>query len=434
MSSVATSIGDVKIVIQFDNYVFTSTSILRFDLVNSMNKIPTGEFVMVDTNSNFVVAKSGDYGTIFFTDTSDNNEEKASAIPFIVDNMSKVENSGSNTSYRVKWTAGTKESIRKTTRAFKGTSLEALMDVCEYHKYLGIEILTDLEFEKPTDSMTWRFIQDNMWEAFHTVVDQSYMKNDYIFWVFDDVNNYIKISSLNLEKSLDDKHLFIYSDNANAATSEVKKRFTEPEVTIWTYNGDIRDNEVDRKKLFPNVSLSGIRETNYNQAGFKKACFSKVLQSMGDSKQAEIQAYTGLDDNRDVFGDLQVVRHWPNNTHKMYSLAKTYRDYKRATYTKIMYLKIYNTLGPSIGSKVSVMALSDDIKVRGENLDTVYTDTYIVSDKQIRFTTIEGTTTGRLKGTGNNELVTIIKLVSDNYGTSGFDETINFINTMKDIK
>lgn len=436
MSSVSTTAGEVKIMIQLDNLVFTSASLLRFDVYNAMNTIPSGLFVLVDKNSDFVVAKSGDYGTMYFTDTSDTNMEKASEIPFIIDEMTQIEHNGANSAYQIKWSAGNKSALRTTTRAFKGTSLEALMDICEYHENLGVELLTDLEFEKPNDSMTWRYIQDNMWESLESVVSRSYMKNDYLFWAFDDVNNYIKISSLNLEKSLEDSHLFIHSDNGSSAGREVRRRYVEPEVTVWAYNGETRANELgkNRAKLFPNVAFSGVSDTDLNQAGFKKACFASVLKSMGDDKQAEMQDITGLNDTNEVFGDLQVRRHWPNNTHKMYSLSDVYRDYKISTYGKVMYVKIYNNVGPSIGTKASILAMSNDMKVRGLNIDTTYTDTYILAEKAIHFGTAEGTTTGRVKGTGNDEMITILKFVSDNFGTNGLDDTLKFINMMKEAK
>ena len=155
---------------------------------------------------------------------------------------------------------------------------------------------------------------------------------------------------------------------------------------------------------------------------------------MGDDKQSEIQNITDLKDPNDVFGDLQVRRHWPNNTHKMYSLSDVYRDYKMATYGKVMYVRIYNTIGPAIGTKASILALNNDLKVRGANIDTTYTDTYILAEKQIRFTTVERNTTGRLKGSGNDEMVTILKFVSDNYGTAGLEDTMKFINAIKEVK
>lgn len=436
MSSVSTTAGDVKILITLKNLAFTSMSILRFDVFNAMNTIPTGEFVLADKGSDFVIANSGDYGVIYFTDTSDTNMEKASAIPFIIDEMTQVEQSGADTAYKIKWTAGTKESLRNSTRAFKGTSLEALVDICEYHDYKALDLLSKTDFEKPSDSMTWRYIQDSMWESFDTVISKSYMKNDFLFWAFDDVNNCIKISTLNLERALDNSHLFMFADNASSSKSEVKKRLTEPAVTIWTYNGDSRANELgkNRKKLFPNISFSGVGDTDLNQAGFRKGCFSSVLKSMGDDKQSEIQDITDLKDPNDVFGDLQVRRHWPNNTHKMYSLSDVYRDYKMATYGKVMYVRVYNTIGPAIGTKASILALNNDLKVRGANVDTTYTDTYILAEKQIRFTTVERNNTGRLKGSGNDEMVTILKFVSDNYGTSGLEDTMKFINTMKEVK
>jgi len=86
------------------------------------------------------------------------------------------------------------------------------------------------------------------------------------------VNNYMKISTFNLEHSLEDRHMLVYSDSARTGTSEAKKTISEPNITVWTYGSDIRSNILgkNRNKLFPNVSFSGIVDTDLEQAGIRK--------------------------------------------------------------------------------------------------------------------------------------------------------------------
>jgi hypothetical protein len=79
------------------------------------------------------------------------------------------------------------------------------------------------------------------------------------------------------------------------------------------------------------------------------------LQSNGDTSKSTILEQTGMKDKNAVYGDLRIIRNYPNNTHKMYSLAHTIREYYISTYAKNVHMYLYNTLGPEIGSKVSVV-------------------------------------------------------------------------------
>lgn len=436
MSSVQTVAGgNLGIIIQFDSVVFTSASLLKFTYANMINAMPSGEFILNDNNSDLLNTGSGGYGQFYFTNTSDNNTAKASALHFIIDEMDQIDISGSNTTYRIKWSAGNPSALTNKTRVFKGTSLEAMMDTCEKHNYLAIENLTDLEFDKPSDSMSWRFIQDDMWSALNEVVTHSYIKNDYLFWVYDDVNNYMRISSFNLEYALNDKHLFIYSENAYTATSESKVAIDDPDITIWTYDGNRRVNTLgrDRNKLFPNVSFSGVVDTNIEQAGFRKTCFSSVLKSMGDDKQEELKTVIGASDD-EVFGPLMIRRHAPNNTYKMYAIADIYREYRLATYGKVIYIKVHNSIGPPIGSTAIITALGNDYKVRSNSFDNTYSDRYILINKWIEFSTVKPTTTAKILPTGTQETTTILTYVSNNYGTTGFENVLDMFKLLKGTK
>lgn len=434
MSSVVTGAGsNLFIFIRINDVLFTSNSLLKFDINVKLNEAPSGEFVIIDRNSDLLDATSGNYGQFYYSNTSDGPTDKASGLTFVIDEMSQLQNTTGNTAYTVKWSAGNKLALRKSTRAFNGSSLEALIDVCEYHKYAAVEQLTSTDYETPADSMTWRYIQDDMWEALNTVVNRSYMKGDYIYWAFDDVNNVIKASTFNFEKSLEDKHLFIYSDNSNTDTTEVKSVITEPSATIWSYNEKTYANDLgkNRNKLFPNVSFTGIVDAELEEAEFRRNSFSEVLKSMGDESYDKVQAYTGINGETDVFGDLKLRRHWPNNIHKMYSFADIYRDYKLATYGKVVFLKVYNTVGPPIGSKCAVLAYGNDRVIRGINLDLTYTDNYILVQKFTRYSSAISTTTARTKSSGTAETYTILKFVSDNYGTEGFNDLEPFIKSLE---
>jgi hypothetical protein len=271
-----------------------------------------------------------------------------------------------------------------------------------------------------------------MWEALSTVVNNSYLKNDYLFWTYDETHDYLRLSTLGFEKARQDTNLFVYSTNAYTSGDESKVKIKKPELTIWAYDSMVRSEEVgkSREHLFPNVSFSGVVDTELKQAKFNKNCFADVVNSMGDDKQNEIIAGTGMDDKTNTYGNLQVKRHYPNNGHKMYSIADTYRKYKLHTYNKILYITIYNSLGPAVGTKCSVLVNGNNIKIRGYNVDTTYTDSYIIDSKFVTYTTNVVKTTGRTVSTGTALFSTTLRLISDNFGDSGYKAVLDLIDQM----
>lgn len=436
MSSVQAVAGaNLSIIIQFNDIVFTSASLLKFKYFNAINEVPSGEFILNDSNSDLVVTRSGDFGELFFVNNSDNNSAKAGALQFIIDEINQIYNSGSNTTYQIKWTAGNRNALTNKTRTFKGTSLESMLEICKVHKYLGVSTLSDVEFEKPSDSMKWMYIQDDMWEALTATVNHSYLKNDYLYWVYDDVNSYIKFSTFNLEYSLEDHHMFVFSESARTGTSEVKKTISEPNITVWAYGADVRSNILgrNRDKLFPNVSFSGVVDTKIEQAGIRNTCFSSILKSMGDNKQDDIKEIVGVEGETEVFGELKVRRHAPNNTHKMYSVSDIYRDYRISTYGKQITVKIHNSIGPPLGTTAVIVALANDRKVRTNGIDTTFSDKYILVNKYVEYYTVLPTTTAGIKPTGTAEAVTILTYVSQNYGSEGLSHVVNLSKQLSEV-
>lgn len=432
MTSVNANANSILIVVKFDTVTFTSTDITNFDLISSLNGVPGGQFLVNDKNSDFIKQKSGDYGIMAFNDINADGNQQLGAIPFIIDEFTEESKSDNNTVYRIKWTAGVNTALNKKNGYFKGTSFDALLDIAKKYGVKMVELVSTTNFDKPSDSMTWRYIQSNMWEALSTVVNNSYLKNDYLFWTYDETHDYLRLSTLGFEKARQDTNLFVYSTNAYTSGDESKVKIKKPELTIWAYASMVRSEEVgkSREHLFPNVSFSGVVDTELKQAKFNKNCFADVVNSMGDDKQNEIIAGTGMDDKTNTYGNLQVKRHYPNNGHKMYSIADTYRKYKLHTYNKILYITIYNSLGPAVGTKCSVLVNGNNIKIRGYNVDTTYTDSYIIDSKFVTYTTNVVKTTGRTVSTGTALFSTTLRLISDNFGDSGYKAVLDLIDQM----
>lgn len=427
MSSVNATSNGILIVVKFGNVTFTSSEITNFDLINSINGVPQGQFYVNDKNSDFLKQKSGDYGMMLFRDTTGDGSQSLGAIPFIIDEFAQESDASSNTLYRIKWSAGFPSILGKKSYAFKGSSFDAILDIAKQYEMKITEFISTTKYNKPSDSMTWRCIQSNMWESLTNVVNHSYLKNDYLYWAYDETKDNLKLSTLGFEKARETKYLMMYSTNAYTSTDETKLALHEPDVIIWSYDTAKRSEEVgkSREYLFPNVSFSGTVDTEVKQAQFKKACFSDVLKSMGDDKQETVLKTTSMSDKTTVYGQLKVKRHYPNNGHKMYSIADTYRDYKFHTYNKILYLTVYNSLGPPLGSKCSVIVNGKDMKIKGANIDETYTDTYILVDKYVQYTTNIVSTTGRTHSSGNAKFMTTLRLVSDNMGMSGYQEVMD---------
>jgi uncharacterized protein (UPF0147 family) len=424
--------SELNIVIQFGNNVITHADLLDFEVHNAINEIPSGQFLLIDKNADLDSLKSGDFGVIIFTNTSSDKTEKMSALTFIIDEIINEDVVAANAVIRIRWSAGNKEQLKKKTRSFSGNSADAITDIFEVSNAKKISFP---DVPKPTDNMVWRYVQENMWEQLFSAVNKSFFRNDYLFWAWDDVNDAFKISSLNIEDSVEDRYIIMQSTGAMSSTEMSKVNLDNPKFTIWYYDGNRQMNDLGRNKdkLFPNVSFSGIRDTDLLSTGLRKATFSEMLREIGDTKYDDVLKSTDMNEVDDVFGDFKMRRHWPNNVHKMYSFADIYREYKISTCCKVLSVRIYNNVGPSLGSKVTVFKASDDYLVRGMSMDVNFSDKYYVQEKLIIYKP-SSELTPRGPKTSNKPLVTILKLISDNFAKTGEEHIAKISKQLESFK
>lgn len=413
----------LRIIIIINGLEFTDESLFYMTFNNFINEKPSGEFVYGENNADNskhsnTTMKTGDFGVLLFSNTKDGKEEKFSSIDFIVDNITQEDKQSANVKYRVTWSAGNKNQIIKKTHAFSGVSVDALNEVFTQSNASVISYPSDAT--KPTDAMVWRNIQETMWERLDTIVKNSFLRNDYIFWAWDDVNNAFKISSLKSEQKADDKYIVIESADAVASTEVGKVFIDKPKLVMWQMDkfNKLSNMGAYRDKLFPNVSFSGVVGKELLDVGFKQTTFSDMLREMGDDKQDEVLSFTGMDEKKDVFGELQIKRHWPNNVHAMYNFSDVYREYKMATYSKMITPRIYNNVGPPLGSKVILVKATDGYKAANPTLDEVYSDEYIVKGKMMVFDPINHLSP-RGESNVNNEITVDLILASDNFAGDG---------------
>lgn len=410
----------LQIMIQFSNgLVHDLTSLVDFYFIQAMNTRPVGVFRIADYGSKGIRINNGDFANLIFTKTSDNvQKEKASIITILIDKITADQTDGPNTLYSINFSVTTKEQLKKKTIAYKGNSIDALQSIIDDYKgnYSTFSNLSS----KCADKMTWRIVSDNMWEQLNTVVSKSFIPNDFLYWCWDDVNNTFKISSFNSELQYDEYQLAI-TDNDNIAPSDTVMTFLQkPNITLYKYNGDKRYNDLgkNRNLLFPNVAFTGVREGKMQECLVKGTCFEDTLSAMGDNSRSKILAASGLDDNKVAYGELKVIRNWPNNVHNMYSVAPVYRDYKISTFAKKMNIQLHNVMGPVIGSKFGVLAMGLGYKTSGRiEYDNQYSDSYIVASKIISY---DSNTTDKFGRTvnGSGPINSTITLMSSNLDTT----------------
>src|SRR5574343_141636 len=413
----------VSISINLKCSVFYMGSIIAFTFNNSINKKPSGEFIINDSNSDALQEMSGNFGSIMFYNNNDGVEDKNSVINFVVDAMLRIDSTNGNSTYKIMWSAGSSTSLKKDTWAVSGTSIDAMLEIGKRYNVKTTELMSSLNYTRPVDSMVWRYVSDNAWDAFERTIVRSYAGNDYLFWVYDDINNTMKLSSFQFELAKQDSSLMLYSDNARTTSDDAKTILDKPKLTLWAYGATTRFNNLgeSKGKLFPNVAFSGVNNGEMKKAGYVGPCFDSVLQSNGNNSKDAILKQSGFQDKNAMYGDLRVVRNYPNNTHKMYSLAPTVRDYYISTYAKSINMYLYNTLGPEIGTKVSVLMHSNDKKLHGNSIDTQYTDEYIITDKIVKFSNLSPTNTGKMVTKNTTEVSVLLKMSSNHLKDEGFD-------------
>lgn len=413
---------DFNIAISIKDNIYFQTEFLSFDFVTKLNEAPTGELVLIDRNGEGIHGdEAGNYMKIEFNNVSDKKETKSSIITCFIDYVDEIDGDTANTTYKIGFTAGSAKLLNRITKAYTGTSISAMEEAYSAFGVSDVMGLTAFpDSVKLTDTMTWRVVAENLWEQFNSIVSKSYIDNDYVYWVWDEVSNSVKISSLGISSALPDKYVLMQDDNAMRSSKLSKYIHENPDYTVWYFDGIRRSGYIgkNREALKPNTSLGIIDATKQVSGNVRAECFTETMKSMGDKKGDELQSNTTMS-NGSVFGNLKVVRHNKNNTHNMYSVAETVRQYVMGTYAKKLAVTIYNTSGPPIGSKVSVLCVPNNYRTGIDTrLDKVYSDNYILVEKHIHYTTVGIDNLGRQRA-GTPKMTVDIGLLSNNFTGTG---------------
>jgi hypothetical protein len=434
------SLSELSILFTIGGNTYKESEFSEFRLTNVLNNAPSGEFVILDQGSNSITGdESGQTGELIFTNTSDNNEEKMSRLQITIDDVIDVSPSnGPNKSYAFTWTAGNADMLEYKNAAHTGTSttvMQAILKAASVHDDI---FPYPEQAKKLSDNMTWRYISEDMWGMLTQTVEHSHLNDDYLYWCWDDVNNSYNISSFGISDSVDDRYILMHSEDSVANTEAARTVYDNPDFTVWRFDTARKENAVGRvrAKLKPNVSFSVDDGTKKVGGRFANECFDSTIESMepkpttredgtSSSRSAAIKSKSGFKDGAS-YAPLQVKRHYKNNVHNLYQFAKTYRDYKISTYAKKASVALMNTMGPPLGSKVTLFVPGDDYKISGEVLDTKYSDKYIVAAKVIEYNTVQLDHMGRSTPASSN-IVTKVILISDNFNGDGTEHIADII-------
>lgn len=407
--------------------VFNDASINKFSLDIPLNGLPTGKATLVGpANISFPV--SGAYGflglgsisgmlndqfPIYITET--NNRQLASGNVIVMDISFVMGNADMH-------------AVMPAT-AITGTSLEAISELMNIAGIGGVSLISSAS---DADIMTWRLVEGTFAEHMTDIVEHSTIPGDVMYWAFNDMARILNVGSFNSSYDSPVKYCMVNTSNAIQPTGAACYTTKGSEVMVWPYStysprdlgGTLRG---ERK---PNIIMDNTGPDGTKDAGRcnDRSWFNLVMEN--GAKPVFV-------DGPGAYGPLKLVKPYPLNTHKMYSIAPLIRDYLMSGFTRMVQTEIYNQPGPPVGSCVYFCASSPDSKMGNFIPDPRFTARYIVTHKRI---TKDATTSTGLLGTTrhtqSSELVSEFTMVSRNdYNQElsyEYDTVVNLYKTISE--
>jgi hypothetical protein len=367
--------------------VFDASTVSDMDIMIPMNGLPRGKATVLITNVPEYRVESGCYGMIFFLNTGYPSLDGKGFSIYVLSASQTIVNEAT-TKLSFSWICATSDSMKRKTMAITGTSLDAMIDVLKsYEQQIPYENSLMAYDSSITDTMTWRYTNANLEDMLAYTVDHSSMNGDYMFWTYNEVAQKIQFSSLGVSRRVSTPQALIYSQNALASTNSVMYSDPNTNSRMWLYayeeRADNSGNQLD--EMFPDVVFSNV--TPDGKADITKctgSCFDNVVSKYGAMSGDEARNEYNVSDKEAVYGDLVVIDYFPLNTHKSYAIAPLLRKRIFAEYSKVMVIKVANSIGPAVGSSVVVRALKVTRNGGNGGPDMHYTDEYVVISKHIR--------------------------------------------------
>ena len=420
--------------VSLNGRVFDASTVSDMDIMIPMNGLPRGKATVLITNVPEYRVESGCYGMIFFLNTGYPSLDGKGFSIYVLNASQTIVNEAT-TKLSFSWICATSDSMKRKTMAITGTSLDAMIDVLKsYEQQIPYENSLMAYDSSITDTMTWRYTNANLEDMLAYTVDHSAMNGDYMFWTYNEVAQKIQFSSLGVSRRVSTPQALIYSQNALASTNSVMYSDPNTNSRMWLYAYEERvdnsGNQLD--EMFPDVVFSNV--TPDGKADITKctgSCFDNVVSKYGAMSGDEARTEYNVSDKEAVYGDLVVIDYFPLNTHKSYAIAPLLRKRIFSEYSKVMVIKVANSIGPAVGSSVVVRALKVTRNGGNGGPDMHYTDEYVVISKHIRK---EGTTEvgalGNQVGNQSAEYMTTLVLGSNAKGNDGYDQATKVLNNI----
>ncbi len=392
--------------------LINAPSVRDLQIIFELNSLPQGKATCI-LNHQTAIPAGGTYGFMRLADT--NNGSSDMDIGIYVKQVTQSENTADSVALTFDFVVGSKLSDMKLINfACTGTSIAAMKECITR---AGMEPLVKyMDNGKNADLMTWRLINGNMNEHLNYILSHSYVPSDIVYWGLDETTGKIVISTFNTEKSAKNKSFFFYSTDAMSSTSTAAYNPKNlAGTTVYRYNALERgDNtSVWRGKMFPNLVVDTTNNHGEKETGdCGGECIDVIMSTAGATPiPKSLKPPKG---SAGVYSEPKMAMAFPQNGHKKFAVAETIRGRLLSEYGRILKVRIYNHLGPRVGSCVYVVVPNSKIREGDLLPDRDFTARYIVMNKVVNKVT--QSSAGTLGNTRNNmttEYETFIELATN---------------------
>lgn len=385
--------------------IYNDSAIIKFSLDIPLNALPRGKATITGQTTG-VFPVSGGYG---YLGLGAPNGEGDVQIPIYVSEATNRQIlSGNVISVDIAFVVGTPDmhAVMPAT-AVTGNSTEAISELLSI---AGIGAANHISKKNEADIMTWRLVEGTLEEHLQDIVEHSTIPGDIMYWAFDDLVRTFVVGSFN--NSYDSKLRYCLINSTNAIQSSSTAFFYPKGCNsiVWPYSTYTPEDNTGVYREFrkPNLFMDSTGPEGSKDTGRSNdiSWFNLVMENGAEPVFL---------DGPGSYGPLKVIKPYPMNTHKMYSIAPLIRQYLMASYSRTVHTDVYNHPGPPVGSCVYFCASSPDNKMGNFVADPRFTARYIVTHKRIvKDSTTSTGLLGSTRHTQTSELISEITMMAKN--------------------
>lgn len=352
-------------------------SITYFSVVFSLSSLPTG-VAKFTVSSDLVREVTGDTDGILSMSAFGEDPNSAVNYAIHIETCDRQIVTSDTVSVTLNFVFGTKLLYANMDNtATEGTSLDVIKQLLAKND-LAYDDMLSANAIRPQDSQVWRLVEGSVYDHLGQLTERSLYPGDMMFWAIDESSGSIRLSSIRRARQDSEKHLIMYSQNAVAGTANAIVKFDSPRCTMWKYAvyapANISGATVQARN--PNLMVDSFTADGKKDMGiFRDGSWERMLAAFGvPNTYGEYGA---------TYGPKDLIRPFPNNTHKSYAIAPSVRLALLATYEKAVTVTVYNTFGPNVGDMVKFAARKPTTNAGDIELDDYYTDEYLVVSKSV---------------------------------------------------